>query len=156
MGYIKFGDIMKSMITIFLSVVTAVLIGTLFIDTSSEPATKTMMGTYGNLTAFQVGAYNEIESANEISTKYEGIVIHDGDYYLVYVALLSNSLNIERMMQYLDENKIYYYVKTIDASEEFIEDLYKYEELMKQSSSNIAFMQLNKKILTIYGDEYAN
>lgn len=147
---------MKSMITIFLGVVTSVMIGILFIDESSSKPTATVNGSYGSLVAFQLGAYNDYDSALKEAEKQSSIVVKDDEHYLVYSSLLSNTANIERMMDYLDDKNIYYYVKTIDANEEFTNELFKYEEMMKSSTSDIAFLRLNSKILELYGDQYEN
>lgn len=154
--YIKYGDLMKSIITIFLGVVTSVLIGVLFIDETSSSTTVPVSGSYGALVAFQLGAYNDYESALKEAEKQDAIVVQDNKHYLVYSSLLSNTANIERMMNYLDEKNVYYYVKTIDANEEFTNELFKYEEMMKSSTSDIAFLRLNTKILEIYGEQYEN
>ena len=79
-----------------------------------------------------------------------GTVEYDGTYYYVYASILSDSQNIEHMINYLNENNIYYYVKNITASEAFKNELYKYEELMKSTVSDVAFLELNEKILDLY------
>ena len=147
---------MKSMITIFLGVVTSVMIGILFIDESSSKTITPVTGSYGSLVAFQLGAYNDYDSALKEAEKQSSIVVKDDEHYLVYSSLLSNTANIERMMNYLDDKNVYYYVKTIDANEEFTNELFKYEEMMKSSTSDIAFLRLNSKILELYGEEYEN
>ena len=147
---------MKSMITIFLGVVTSVMIGILFIDESSSKTITPVTSSYGSLVAFQLGAYNDYDSALKEAEKQSSIVVKDDEHYLVYSSLLSNTANIERMMNYLDDKNVYYYVKTIDANEEFTNELFKYEEMMKSSTSDIAFLRLNSKILELYGEEYEN
>lgn len=154
--YSKYGDFMKSLITIFLGVVTSVMIGVLFIDETSSKTVKPVSGSYGALVAFQLGAYSTLEQANKEAEEKNGIVVKDDIHYLVYSSLLSNTSNIERMMKYLDDKNIYYYVKTIDANDEFTSELYKYEEMMKSSTSDIAFLKLNSKILELYGEYYEN
>ena len=60
------------------------------------------------------------------------------------------------MMRYLDNSKIYYYIKIINISDTLKDNVFKYEELMKSTTSDVAFLQLNKKILELYGEEYEN
>lgn len=96
---------------------------------------------------FQVGVYtNESDALKEASIK-KGIVIKEDDNYVVYVAILKSAGNIERMINYLTENNIYYILKDITIDSEFLETLIKYEELMDNATSDVAFIQLNKKIL---------
>ena len=147
---------MKSIITIFFGVVTSVLIGVLFIDETSSKTITPVSGKYGTLVAFQLGAYENYDQAEKEANLKDGIVIKDENFYLVYSSLLSNTLNIERMMEYLDDKNIYYYVKTIDANEEFTNELFKYEEMMKSCTSDIAFLKLNNKILDLYEEYYEN
>lgn len=134
----------------------SVMIGILFIDESSSKTITPVTGSYGSLVAFQLGAYNDYDSALKEAEKQSSIVVKDDEHYLVYSSLLSNTANIERMMNYLDDKNVYYYVKTIDANEEFTNELFKYEEMMKSSTSDIAFLRLNSKILELYGEEYEN
>lgn len=134
----------------------SVMIGILFIDESSSKTITPVTGSYSSLVAFQLGAYNDYDSALKEAEKQSSIVVKDDEHYLVYSSLLSNTANIERMMNYLDDKNVYYYVKTIDANEEFTNELFKYEEMMKSSTSDIAFLRLNSKILELYGEEYEN
>lgn len=112
--------------------------------------TKPVMSTNTTLKAFQLGAFKDISSATELANKYEAKVIGDKDIYYVYYTVLKDEANINKMINYLDHKKIYYYIKDVDASEEYKEELLKYEELMKNTTSEIAFSELNKKLIKIY------
>lgn len=142
---------MKNLISLILAVLLAVGIGSLFMkSTSTDQEMDTMVNSSTNLKAFQVGAFTNKESAMELATSLDAKIIHDESYYYVYYGILSKSENIEKMIKYLNDNNIYYYVKNIDASLAFKDELLKYEELMKETTSDIAFIELNKRILDIY------
>lgn len=142
---------MKNILVSVSSVIMAVLVGSLFIKVSNSKETiqPTIM-TNNSVKAFQVGAYTNQTSANEEAISKEGVVSFDGEYYYVYIAILSDEENLEHMRRYLDKKNTYYYIKSIDVSQEFKNSLLTYEELMKESSSDIAFMQLNERILDLY------
>ena len=57
---------MKNIITIFISVITSVLIGMTFMDVTEEP-TQTTASITNSLIALQIGAYKEEASAKEIA-----------------------------------------------------------------------------------------
>lgn len=149
--YIDSGDSMKNLIAAVFAVILAIGIGCLFMKTSAtDEEIKTVMNSSGQLKAFQIGAYSSVDAANESALAVNGTVEYDGTYYYVYASILSDSQNIEHMINYLNENNIYYYVKNITASEAFKNELYKYEELMKSTVSDVAFLELNEKILDLY------
>lgn len=146
---------MKSIIASILGVCCAILIGSLFMKQSGE-VEMPVMNVLSNPKAFQLGAYKDINVAqNQIDT-VGGIMISDSNYYYVYYAILADEANIERMTKYLNNKNIYYYIKDINANDVFLNELNRYEELMKDTTTDIAFMELNKKILSIYGDNYEN
>lgn len=145
---------MKSIIVAVFSVIGAIFIGSLFMNVASteEENTTPAINTSSILKAFQVGAYKTEDSAKREAKLKGGIVASDGDYYYVYVSLLQEPDNIEKMINYLDDKNYYYYVKNIPASGTFLKELYKYEELMKGTTSKIAFLELNKRILEMYNN----
>lgn len=143
---------MKNLVTIFIGVMTSVLIGATFMDVSGE--VEEVNDTYGNLIAFQLGAYKDEESAKFIAEENDAIVVQEENYYVVYNAILSNSSNIDRMMNILDNSQVFYYAKVISASDLYIGELYKYEELMKNCTSDIAFLKLVNQILKKYEVTY--
>lgn len=121
-------------------------------DVSGE--VEEVSDTYGNLIAFQLGAYKDEESAKRIAEEHDAIVVQEENYYVVYNAILSNSSNIDRMMDILDNDQVFYYAKVISASDLYIGELYKYEELMKNCTSDIAFLKLVNQILKKYEVTY--
>ena len=146
---------MKSIIASILGVCCAILIGSLFMKQSGEVEVP-VMNVLSNPKAFQLGAYKDINVAqNQIDT-VGGIIVSDSEYHYVYYAILADEANIDRMTDYLNNKNIYYYIKDINANDVFLNELTRYEELMKDTTTDIAFMELNKKILSIYGDNYEN
>ncbi len=59
-------------------------------------------------------------------------------------------------MAHLDKKGIKYFLKIVNTSEEFKDSLLQYEEMMKRTTSNIAFLELNKRIMDIYEASYEN
>ena len=140
---------MKNIITIFISVITSVLIGMTFMDVTEEPVEPTINIT-SSLIALQIGAYKEEESAKEIAEKHNAIAVKGENYYYVYAAVLSDTNNIERMMNKLDENNTYYYAKELKPNHLYQEELIKYEELMRKCTSDVAFLKLVEQSLKKY------
>lgn len=145
---------MKNLFTILLSIIFSILIGTFFMQTTSETDEIKVSSTYGSVIAFQIGAYESLDNATDISKVYDGTVVKQDNVYLVYVAVLSNTKNIERMMNILDENNIYYYTKVIDIDTKLNEELRKYEELMLKTTSDVAFKKLVYQYIKLYGETH--
>lgn len=144
---------MKNILAITFGVIIAVFIGSLFMKVSSDSDDSTTLVNYeNNVKAFQVAAYNSRSSAEDEAKSKNGVVIKDEDYYCVYIAILRDSSNINRMIKYLNDTQTYYYVKNIDLSSEVQDNLTKYEELMKNTNSDVAFIKLNNQILKMVGD----
>lgn len=143
---------MKNALAAILAVVAVIGLGSLFMKNSSDPVDTIPVSnsTYQDLKAFQIGAYTNVESANHEANEKDALVVSDGKYYYVYKAILSNTANIEKMINYLNKENVYYYIKNIDSSQNFKDELYKYEEMMRQTTSDIAFLELNKRILALY------
>lgn len=111
-----------------------------------------VISTNTSLKAFQLGAFKEESSATELALKYDAKVINENGYFYVYYSVLKDEANINKMINCLDHKKIYYYIKEVGASENYKNELTKYEELMKNTTSEIAFSELNKKLISIYSE----
>ena len=111
-----------------------------------------VISTNTSLKAFQLGAFKEESSAAELALKYDAKVINENGYFYVYYSVLKDEANINKMINCLDHKKIYYYIKEVGASENYKNELTKYEELMKNTTSEIAFSELNKKLISIYSE----
>lgn len=146
---------MKNIFSLLLGSIISIFIATLFMPKSGEVETIPVLNEL-NTKVFQVGAYNDITSALEYANKVNAKVIENEGMYYVYLSILSDQENIEHMVSFLNSNNIYYYIKNIDTSKEFQDELIKYEELMKQTSSDIAFIELNKRIMEMYEGIYEN
>ena len=143
---------MKNIIAVISAIFVSLLLGYAFMGVSKEPQENVtpVMSESNTIKAFQVGAFTSKETAEKEALSKSGKVITDGQYYYVYVAILSDQENIDKMINYLDEKNYYYYLKNINLSSEFKIELSKYEELMKQTTSHIAFLELNKRVLEMY------
>ena len=111
-----------------------------------------VISTNTSLKAFQLGAFKEESSATELALKYDAKVINENGYFYVYYSVLKDEANINKMINCLDHKKIYYYIKEVGASENYKNELTIYEELMKNTTSEIAFSELNKKLISIYSE----
>lgn len=100
---------------------------------------------------FQIGVYNDFESAKKIKNKFEGsVLIQDEELYRVYYAILHNDKNIQMMERHLQEKNINYYLKELEINDmSLISEFNSIESLMDDASSSL-FLELNKKILTSY------
>ena len=144
---------MKNILAVTFGVIISVIIGSLFMKVSNNPSDSSTLVNYeNNIKAFQVAAYTSIQSAEEEAKNKNGIVIKDDDYYCVYIAILRDSSNVNRMIKYLNDTQTYYYVKNIDLSSDIQDNLTKYEELMKNTNSDVAFIKLNNQILKMVGE----
>lgn len=143
---------MKNVFSLILGSLISIFIASLLMPTSSEPEIPVM----NELTTkvFQLGAYEDKVSADEYANKTNAKVVFRDNYYYVYLSILSDQENIDKMVSYLNNNNIYYYIKNIETNETFQNELIKYEELMKQTSSDIAFIELNKRIMDYYEVTY--
>lgn len=115
--------------------------------TDKEETQQTI--SISQLKAFQLGSYENETLANK-NKKKNTIIVKEDNMYCIYAAILSDKDNIERMIEYLNKTNTYYYIKDISSSSSFYQELYKYEMMMKETSSDVAFMELNKKILELY------
>ena len=146
---------MKKLFVVFFSILIATIIGTSFTKGNPEKTTE-VASIYGNLYAFQIGVFQDKESAENIRKQYEGIIVEKDGLNYVYIGILSNTSNIERYINILDKTNIYYYVKLIPTNLECQNELYNYEELMKNCTSDIAFTTLVKQALKKYEVSYEN
>ncbi len=145
---------MKNLFALILGCVISVLVATLFMPTAKYSEEDIPVMKEITVKAFQLGAYQAMDAAQAMAEKHHGIVVSSNGYYTVYASILSNEANVAKMMAYLEKDNIYYYVKSISTSEEFNTELQKYEEMMMSTTSDIAFQELNKRILDLYEATY--
>jgi len=100
---------------------------------------------------FQIGVYNDFESAEKIKNKFEGsVLIQDEELYRVYYAILHNDKNIQMMERHLQEKNINYYLKELEINDMSLISEFNSIESLMDDASNSLFLELNKKILTSY------
>lgn len=146
---------MKNISSIAFGSIIAIGIALTLMPRSGEVETVPVMNEV-TTKVFQIGAYKEKDTALEYALKNNAKVVFNDGYYYIYLSILSDQENIEKMISYLNSNNIYYYIKNLDTTSTFKEELVKYEELMKQTSSDIAFIELNKRIMDLYEVAYEN
>lgn len=103
-------------------------------------------------TAFQLGVFNNIDSAKDLSKKYDSaIIIKDEDVFRVYYSVLTNSNTISLMEDYLNRNKIAFYKKNIIVNDKaLINSLDNYEKTMINVKDD-TFKSINDLIMESYG-----
>lgn len=147
---------MKNVLAVSVGVIISILIGSLFMKVSSKPEQVKFVNANNETKAFQIAAFNTLETALKEAENKKGIVIKDNDYYCVYIAILKDQENINKMISYLNDINTYYYIKNIEINNDLSDELIKYEELMKNTTSNVAFLKLNEQILKLVGDNNEN
>lgn len=102
--------------------------------------------------AFQVGIFTNLDNAQELSNKYNGIVINDNDKYRVYVALASSSNALTILKKYYDNLGIAYYIKQINVSDNLLNALDEYESVLIATTEE-NYNPIIKNILSEYQKE---
>ncbi|MDD2409887.1 MAG: hypothetical protein PHD03_04145 [Bacilli bacterium] len=102
-------------------------------------------------TAFQLGVFNNEESALLMKNNYkDSIIIKDDDVYRVYFSILSNNIVIAKMEKYLINQKINYYLKNITITDKnLITALNEYEKVMIEGTNDI-LVSINGLIMSSY------
>lgn len=137
---------MKNIIVSFLAVFAVLFICSMFMQISGDDIP--VNNDKKTIKAFLIGSYDSYDEAKKNIN--DGIIINEDGKYNIYYSILSEQSNIEYMMNYLNKKNIKYDIKNIDVSLEFEQELITYENLMKEASSNVALIKLNKKILKAY------
>lgn len=103
-------------------------------------------------TGFQLGVFNSIDLAKEYVNKYpSSIIISEGDIYRVYISVLTNDKVINKMEDYLNNQKIAFYKKDITINDKgLIKALRSYEDSMLEGGTD-TFVGINKLIMNSYG-----
>ena len=138
----------------------SLLIGTFFgylLFQETEFNVKEVFAKNLPVKAFQIGVFNSLDSAKNLSNKYDSIIIKDDNSYRVYYSILTNESVINRMEKYLTKEGINYYIKDIVISDKnLIKALDEYEDIMISGSDNI-LSNINKLIIESYeGDKNEN
>ena len=100
--------------------------------------------------AIQVGVFDDLSNANKLASKYGALVIKEGSKYRVYVAIVSEAL--ELLEKYYDELKIPYYVRSISVSNSFCNKLKEYEVTLMNANKD-EYEEIVNKILKAYKED---
>lgn len=108
----------------------------------------------GDAKGFQLGVFNNYETAEKLKEKYNNaVIVKDDDVYRVYYSILTNDKVVSKMEKHLIDNDINYYIKTIKIEdEEFAKAIREYEDNMVDASSAV-FSSLNDLIMSKYSEE---
>ena len=134
----------------FMPVILAVIVGTtcaFMLFRSVEKAT--IVDTGGNAIAIQIGVFTKRENAEAMRDNYGGVVQEDEGLYRVYYSVLCRDDNINFVTEYLDSEGINYYLKKVTLTDEVLDKVDEYEELMEKTS-NKSKMNVNEEILKMY------
>lgn len=133
----------KNLILITLSILLGIAF-TFFVLNKQDTYAKEDYLVY----AFQVGAFENIENAEEYSSGLPASIIHKEDkLYKVYVAIYKDIDIINKMVVYFENNDINVYLKNINVDKEFYKALSNYEELIKNSEDTNIYNKINQSIL---------
>lgn len=141
---------MKHAILTAFPFILSIVLCIIFMDTANEEKNIPVISEVLIAKTFKTGVFDNLEEAEKEANLKKGIVISNNEKYEVIIGILKHSSNLERMIDYLDEKNTYYYIEDIHITDPFNDILNKYEELMNSSTSSVAFLQLNKKILERY------
>ena len=98
--------------------------------------------------AFQVGVFSVYENAKNLASSYDNAYVYqDEDKYRVFLAIYRDPEIITYMSNYYEDNNVSVYLKNINPNNKFLEELNKYETLLKQSNDKTNYINANKNIL---------
>jgi len=137
---------MKKILPVVLAVITGCTCAFILFKKVEK---ETILETPENAVAIQIGVFTKKENAIAMSENYGGLVLEDEGVYRVYYSVLSKSDNIDFITNYLKNNGINYYIKKITLSDETLDKLSEYEELMEKTKDT-AKITVNKELLKIY------
>lgn len=142
---------MKKIIYISLA---GILVGSIFAIYMFSNINEKVESTFSEenvVTAFQVGVFNVYDNAVKTNEIYQNSYIYQNeDKYHVFVAIYQDEEIVNSMEEYYQNNNIEVYLKDINASHEFIDELKKYEKLLKETDDYETYMMANKNILEAF------
>lgn len=136
----------KTIIVIFCSLALGGLLAYFIFNKSVPKVLKTDDKTG---IAFQIGVYTNYENALKQANINNGVVVADNNLYRVYVSLLTNEEAINKISNYYDTLGLKYYKKEITVSNDFIDDISIYEEMINKSNID-TYNTINNDILHTY------
>ena len=134
-------------IVLFSSMLGVVLAGLFFFNIKDKAEAKNKPFFY----AFQVGVFKNRENASNYRLRFSlGKVVHDGEYYRVYIGITCN--NKELLSQLFDSENYSYYIKEIETTEEIETEIKKYDELLANSSEENRVAILKNMLESVFDD----
>lgn len=107
--------------------------------------------------AFQVGAFENEENAQEYSKKLpSSIIVEESNLYKVYTTMYKDIDIINQMVVYFEDNDINVYLKNINVNSTFYSTLSNFEELIKNSYDKNIYNKVNQSILNSYLESIEN
>ena len=100
----------------------------------------------------QLGVYSTLEAVQKNTNNFTSYIYtnEDGKYH-VYVALTKSSKNVEKLKGYFKEKGYDIYVKEmVISSEEYLDKLTQYDQVLEKTSEKEAIENVVDKILTEY------
>ncbi|MFA5459629.1 MAG: hypothetical protein WC267_03600 [Bacilli bacterium] len=149
-------------IKILLPLIVALLLGYLFGYFVFEQYDKKPLLTFKPKTTvyfLQQGVYSNLESMTDNTRRIENyIYIKDGDYYKTYVAITSDSNNINKLKELFIALGNDIYVKELPINNnQFISILKQYDLLLNQVTDYEGITTITKEVLLKYKElEVAN
>ena len=136
----------KNIILVLFSLISGVLF-TIFILNKENIYAKEEYLVY----AFQVGAYESVDNANDMISKLpSGISIKEDNLYKVYSAMYKDIDLVNKMITYFKDNSINIYLKTINVSKDFYYILDNYEKIISKTDDTAIYDKVNQSILNTY------
>ena len=144
---------MKKYILVFIS---ALIVGSIFaiyvykgIDTSFA-----ISKTDNEVIIFQIGVYKDLENAINLTKKYpSSVIINEEELFRVYIGIAKDKEIIESYRNYYDSNNITYYEKKININKKCLNEIEKYERMIKKGYNSDTYNNINKILLNYYKDE---
>lgn len=146
---------MKNLLAVILGFGASVLVALFFMPHTEEEAVIPVMNEV-TTKAIQVGVFLNEDKALSEANRLDARVIKEDGYYYLYYSVLSDTENINKIKNHLDSSGIKNFTKVISTKTEFQDNLWQYENMMKKTTSNIAFLELNKRIMDLYEASYEN
>lgn len=146
---------MKNAFAVILGCIASIFVALFFMPHTEEAETIPIMKEI-NTKAVQVGVFLNEDKALSEANRIDARVIKEDGYYYLYYSVLSDSENINKIRKHLDSKGIKNFTKVVSTKTEFQDKLLQYEEMMRKTTSNIAFLELNKRIMDIYEEAYEN
>lgn len=142
----------KIAIVILLGVLVGVSFA-IYMFSDVEKSVAAVMSDDYIVTAFQIGVYSVYDNAlNASKTHTNSYIYHDEDKYRVFLAIYQDQEIISLLENYYSNENINVYLKKMSANNEFIDELKKYEQLLKQSGNLETYLKANKNILKVFED----